>query len=60
MSSDCRFSAFLPSTVACACVSVATQTLKLVDPAVTPDNVVRFLANLLSIDLVRVMFNSHF
>lgn len=55
-SADSSFSAFLPSTVACACVSIATQRLKLVDAAVVHDSVVKFLANLLSIDLV-VMFN---
>lgn len=60
LSSDCRFSAFLPSAVACACVSIATQRLKLVDAAVSSDSVMELLANLLAIDLVRVMFNWHF
>ena len=30
------------------------------DAAVTTDSVMKFLADLLSIDLVRVMFNFHF
>lgn len=60
LSPDCRFSVFLPSTVACACVSLATQRLKLVDAAVATDLVMKFLADLLPIDLVRVMFNLHF
>ncbi|XP_053171488.1 G1/S-specific cyclin-D3 [Scomber japonicus] len=46
---DCKFSVFLPSTVACACVSIATQRLKLVDDS--SDSVMKFLANLLVIDL---------
>ncbi|XP_059185084.1 G1/S-specific cyclin-D3 [Centropristis striata] len=52
---DSRFSVFLPSTVACACVSVATQRLKLVDAAVSSDSVLKFLANLLVIDLSPVL-----
>uniref|UniRef100_A0A3Q3D6E1 Cyclin D3 n=1 Tax=Hippocampus comes TaxID=109280 RepID=A0A3Q3D6E1_HIPCM len=44
---------FLPSTLACACVSTATQRLNLVD---SPDSLLKFLANLLVIDLVRIMF----
>ncbi|KAL7406958.1 hypothetical protein ABVT39_000770 [Epinephelus coioides] len=48
---DCRFSVFLPSTVVCACVSLAMQRLKLVDAAVSSDLVMTFLANLLVIDL---------
>ncbi|XP_070759182.1 G1/S-specific cyclin-D3 [Enoplosus armatus] len=52
---DCRFLVFLPSTVACACVSIATQRLKLVDAAVTSDSVMEFLANLLAIDLSSVL-----
>ncbi|XP_076598730.1 G1/S-specific cyclin-D3 [Chaetodon auriga] len=52
---DCRFSVFLPSTVACACVSIATQRLKLVDAAVASDSVMKFLADLLSIDLRPVL-----
>eukprot|EP00064_Thunnus_orientalis_P010257 superscaffoldBa00001375_g10283 len=46
---DCKFSVFLPSTVACACVSIATQRLKLVDDS--SDSVMKFLADLLAIDL---------
>ncbi|XP_070693066.1 LOW QUALITY PROTEIN: G1/S-specific cyclin-D3 [Pempheris klunzingeri] len=52
---DCRFSVFLPSSIACACVSVATQRLKLVDTAVASDSVMKFLANLLAIDLSSVL-----
>ncbi|XP_018536878.1 G1/S-specific cyclin-D3 [Lates calcarifer] len=52
---DCRFSVFSPSTVACACVSIATQRLKLVDSAVSSDSVMNFLANLLAIDLSSVL-----
>ncbi|XP_038552732.1 G1/S-specific cyclin-D3 isoform X1 [Micropterus salmoides] len=52
---DCRFSAFLPSAVACACVSIATQRLKLVDAAVSSDSVMELLANLLAIDLSSVL-----
>uniref|UniRef100_UPI0037E8FA0D G1/S-specific cyclin-D3 n=1 Tax=Semicossyphus pulcher TaxID=241346 RepID=UPI0037E8FA0D len=52
---DCRFSDFLPSSVACACVSIALQRLKLVDAAVTSDTVMKLLANLLAIDLSSVL-----
>uniref|UniRef100_A0A3P8T5J8 Cyclin D3 n=1 Tax=Amphiprion percula TaxID=161767 RepID=A0A3P8T5J8_AMPPE len=50
-----KFSAFLPSTVACACVSIAVQRLKLVDNATSPDSVLKFLDNLLAPDLVSEM-----
>ncbi|XP_073323941.1 LOW QUALITY PROTEIN: G1/S-specific cyclin-D3 [Pagrus major] len=52
---ECRFLVFQPSTVACACVSIATQRLKLVDAAVTSDSVMKFLTDLLSIDLKSVL-----
>ncbi|XP_034542302.1 G1/S-specific cyclin-D3 isoform X2 [Notolabrus celidotus] len=52
---DCRFSEFLSSTVACACVSISIQRLKSMDSAVTPDSVMTFLANLLAIDLSSVL-----
>nr|XP_046239710.1 G1/S-specific cyclin-D3 [Scatophagus argus] len=52
---DCRFSLLLPSTVACACVSIAAQRLKLVDAAVASNWLLKFLANLLSIDLSSVL-----
>ncbi|KAM6947844.1 LOW QUALITY PROTEIN: G1/S-specific cyclin-D3 [Lycodopsis pacificus] len=52
---ECRFSVFLPSTIACACVSLAMQRLKLVDAAVASDSVMTFLANLLVIDLSVVL-----
>lgn len=58
-STDSRFSKFLPSSVACACVSISIQRLKLGDSDVSPDSVMKFLANLLAIDLVRLMFNKH-
>ncbi|XP_053302809.1 G1/S-specific cyclin-D3 [Pleuronectes platessa] len=48
---DHRFSTFLPSTVACACVSVTMQRVKLEDAAVSSDSVMKLLANLLAIDL---------
>ncbi|XP_060925206.1 G1/S-specific cyclin-D3 [Limanda limanda] len=48
---DHRFSTFLPSTVACACVSVTMQRVKLEDAAVSSDTVTKLLANLLAIDL---------
>ncbi|XP_069396042.1 G1/S-specific cyclin-D3 isoform X2 [Paralichthys olivaceus] len=48
---DHRFSTFLPSTVACACVSVTMQSVKLEDAAVSSDWPMKFLANLLAIDL---------
>ncbi|KAM8756178.1 G1/S-specific cyclin-D3 isoform 2-T3 [Acanthopagrus schlegelii] len=51
---ECRFLVFQPSTVVCACVSIAMQRLKLVDAAVTSDSVMQFLADLLSIDLASV------
>ncbi|KAM7422577.1 hypothetical protein PAMA_010558 [Pampus argenteus] len=50
---DCKFLLFLPSTVACACVSIAMQRLKLVDD--DSDSVIKFLANLLAIDLNSVL-----
>ncbi|XP_033995503.1 G1/S-specific cyclin-D3 [Trematomus bernacchii] len=49
---DGRFSVFSPSTVACACVSIATQRLQLSDSS---DSVMTFLANLLVIDLSPVL-----
>ncbi|XP_056293090.1 G1/S-specific cyclin-D3 [Pseudoliparis swirei] len=55
---DCRFSVFLPSTIACASVSIAMQRLKLVDAAVSSDSVMTFLANLLVIDLSSVLLCS--
>ncbi|KAI4827540.1 hypothetical protein KUCAC02_030928 [Chaenocephalus aceratus] len=49
---DGRFSVFSPSTVACACVSIATQRLQLSDSS---HSVMTFLANLLVIDLSPVL-----
>ncbi|XP_035487084.2 G1/S-specific cyclin-D3 isoform X3 [Scophthalmus maximus] len=52
---DHRFSVFLPSTVACACVSITMQRVKLEDLAVSSDSVMMFLAKLLAIDLKSVL-----
>ncbi|XP_020497807.2 G1/S-specific cyclin-D3 [Labrus bergylta] len=52
---DCRFAEFLPSSVACACVSIAVQRLKLADSSLNPDSVMKFLANHLAIDLSSVL-----
>ncbi|KAF7208701.1 G1/S-specific cyclin-D3 [Nothobranchius furzeri] len=52
---DHRFLAFLPSTLACACVSVAMQRLKITDRDVSSDSIVKFTANLLSADLSSVL-----
>lgn len=49
--SDCSFSAFFPSTVACACVSIASWKLKLVDRGAVSQTVLQ-LAQLLSQDAV--------
>ncbi|KAM6927840.1 G1/S-specific cyclin-D3 [Xenentodon cancila] len=57
---DCRFSAFLPSSLACACVSIATQSQKLVDVPVSSDSVISFLCNLLAADLASLIFNYRF
>uniref|UniRef100_UPI003AABC87E G1/S-specific cyclin-D3 n=1 Tax=Centroberyx gerrardi TaxID=166262 RepID=UPI003AABC87E len=48
---DYKFSVFLPSTVACACVGVAIHRLKLLDGTISTDSVMKLLANLLVIDL---------
>lgn len=50
--SDCRFSACYPSTVACACLSLALWKLKLADRAHASGPVLQFLAKLLSTDAV--------
>uniref|UniRef100_A0A8C2XSS4 Cyclin D3 n=1 Tax=Cyclopterus lumpus TaxID=8103 RepID=A0A8C2XSS4_CYCLU len=50
-----EFLVFLPSTIACASVSIAMQRLKLVDAAVSSDSMMTFLANLLVIDLSSVL-----
>ncbi|XP_061543990.1 G1/S-specific cyclin-D3 [Phycodurus eques] len=49
---ELKCSDFLPSTLACACVSTATQELKLVD---SPDYLLKFLANFLVIDLDSIL-----
>ncbi|XP_011472921.2 G1/S-specific cyclin-D1-like [Oryzias latipes] len=49
---DCRFSAFLPSTLACACVTAAVQTLAAGN---SPDSVMKLLSDLLAADLSSVM-----
>lgn len=52
LSSDCRFSPVPPSALACACVSVASWRLKLVDRAHVSRSVLQLLAELLSTDAV--------
>ncbi|TNM88898.1 G1/S-specific cyclin-D3 isoform X2 [Takifugu flavidus] len=52
---DCRFSAFLPSTVACACLSVALWKLKLADRAHVSGPVLQFVAKLLSTDASSIL-----
>ncbi|XP_041639635.1 G1/S-specific cyclin-D3 [Cheilinus undulatus] len=52
---DCRFLEFMPSSIACASVSIAMQRLKLVNTRLTPDSVMKFLAYLLTIDLSPVI-----
>ncbi|XP_061584256.1 G1/S-specific cyclin-D3 [Cololabis saira] len=53
---DCRFSAFLPSTLACACVSIALQSQKLVvDVHVSSDSIISFLCKLVAVDLKSVL-----
>ncbi|KAM9799409.1 G1/S-specific cyclin-D3 [Syngnathus typhle] len=47
-----KSSDFLPSTLACACVTMATQQLKLAD---SPESLLKFLANLLVIDLGSIL-----
>ncbi|XP_026162103.1 G1/S-specific cyclin-D3 [Mastacembelus armatus] len=52
---DCRFSVFLPSAVCCACVSIAMQKIKLVDAALSSETVMKFLANVMAVDLSSVL-----
>ncbi|KAM4741865.1 G1/S-specific cyclin-D3 [Anableps anableps] len=52
---DCRFLAFLPSTLTCACVSSAIQKLKMVDSHDLSDSVIKFLASLLAADMSTVV-----
>ncbi|KAM9759757.1 G1/S-specific cyclin-D3 [Menidia menidia] len=52
---DFRFSVFLPSVLACACVSAAAQRLKVMDADVASDAVLTFLANLLEADVSAVL-----
>ncbi|XP_061688979.1 G1/S-specific cyclin-D3 isoform X2 [Syngnathoides biaculeatus] len=49
---ELKYCDFLPSTLACACVSAATQKLNLADP---PDSLLKFLANFLVIELDRIL-----
>ncbi|KAF3689851.1 G1/S-specific cyclin-D2 [Channa argus] len=51
---ECSFSVFLPSTIACACISIAMQKLQLLDTAVSSETVITFLATHLAIDLSSV------
>ncbi|XP_076003273.1 G1/S-specific cyclin-D3 isoform X2 [Genypterus blacodes] len=55
MIEESEFSVFLPSIIACACVSVAMHRLKLLDGAVSSDAGMKFLANLLVIDLNSIL-----
>uniref|UniRef100_A0A3P8ULY8 Cyclin D3 n=1 Tax=Cynoglossus semilaevis TaxID=244447 RepID=A0A3P8ULY8_CYNSE len=48
---DDRFSVFMPSTLACACISLAVQGVKSADANTSPEIVTKFLADLLCIDL---------
>ncbi|XP_015231561.1 PREDICTED: G1/S-specific cyclin-D3 [Cyprinodon variegatus] len=52
---DCRFLAFLPSTLTCACVSTAMHRLKMVDRHDSSDSVAKLLANLLATDLNTIL-----
>uniref|UniRef100_A0A673C6A4 Cyclin D3 n=1 Tax=Sphaeramia orbicularis TaxID=375764 RepID=A0A673C6A4_9TELE len=52
-----KFLEFLPSTIACASVSLAVQKLKLLDVVSSSESVVTFLSNLLATNLVRIIFN---
>ncbi|KAK5614817.1 hypothetical protein CRENBAI_012240 [Crenichthys baileyi] len=52
---DCRFLAFLPSTLTCACVSTAIQRLKIVDCPDSSNSIMKFLANRLAADLSTVL-----
>ncbi|CAG06839.1 unnamed protein product [Tetraodon nigroviridis] len=56
---DCMFPAFLPSTLACACVSMASWRLKLVDRGGVPQSVVLVLAQLLSTDASSILLCYH-
>ncbi|KAK0137841.1 G1/S-specific cyclin-D2 [Merluccius polli] len=53
-----QFVLFHPSTIACACVGIATQRLKLLNDTSSCDSLLRHMANLLVIDLVRVILSS--
>ena len=55
--SENHFVLFHPSTIACACVGIATQRLKLLHDRFSCDSLLQHLAELLVIDLVRVIFN---
>ncbi|KAM4588710.1 G1/S-specific cyclin-D3 [Odontesthes bonariensis] len=52
---DFRFSVFLPSILACACVSVAMQRPKVMEANVSSHSVMEFLANLLAADVKAVL-----
>ncbi|XP_028301667.1 G1/S-specific cyclin-D3 [Gouania willdenowi] len=45
---ECSLSLFFPSTVACACVSIAVQKLNLFDSTVSSDSIITFLGKLLA------------
>ncbi|XP_041836156.1 G1/S-specific cyclin-D3 [Melanotaenia boesemani] len=52
---DCRFLVFLPSTVACACVCIAMQKLKVIDTTISLNSVMTILANLLAADASTIL-----
>ncbi|MEQ2178392.1 hypothetical protein GOODEAATRI_013639 [Goodea atripinnis] len=52
---DCRFLAFLPSTLTCACVSTAIHRLKMVECPDSSNSIIKFLANRLAADLSTVL-----
>ncbi|XP_047202707.1 G1/S-specific cyclin-D3 [Girardinichthys multiradiatus] len=52
---DCRFLAFLPSTLTCACVNTAIHRLKMVECPDSSNSIIKFLANRLAADLSTVL-----
>ncbi|MEQ2291400.1 hypothetical protein AMECASPLE_013057 [Ameca splendens] len=52
---DCRFLAFLPSTLTCACVSTAIHRLKMVECPDSSNSIIKFLVNRLAADLSTVL-----
>lgn len=54
------FSEFLPSVIACACVTIAMERLMLLNSGVSSEAVMIFLANTVSTDLVRILLRTFF